>query len=329
MVAHLVAEHEGDLVVGAHLVEERDADGDVGPAVLALGLVGVRRHARVGVEPDAEVAPGRRGAGVLLAAEALGRRLDAGGDAGEVGRRARAAGRGGGRGDRDGGSRRQLGGHLVGGAAGGEEERQEAGGRRLHRRSSGGSAATFPHPAGACPVTTRRRRRRAGRRCCGRRRRGRRGRPRSRRRRSWRRPRGRGAAVSGAMPPSTWSQIGRSPIMARSARSFGQHRRQEGLAAEAGVDGHHQDEVALVEHVLDRGGRRRGVERHAGLRAELADAREAAVEVRAGLGVDGDEVGAGGDEGLEEGVGGRDHQVRRRARSACAGGAPRPCRGRG
>ena len=88
-----------------------------------------------------------------------------------------------------------------------------------------------------------------------------------------------------------------------------QHRRQEGLAAEAGVDGHHQDEVALVEDVLDRGGRRRGVERHAGLRAELADAREAAVEVGAGLGVDGDDVGAGGDEGLEEGVGGRDHQV--------------------
>ena len=36
---------------------------------------------------------------------------------------------------------------------------------------------------------------------------------------------------------------------------------------------------------------------------------DGAVQVRAGLGVDGDEVGAGLGEGFEEGVGGRDHQV--------------------
>ena len=43
--------------------------------------------------------------------------------------------------------------------------------------------------------------------------------------------------------------------------------------------------------------------------AELANAREAAVEMRARLGVDGDDVGAGLGEGLEIGIGGPDHQV--------------------
>ena len=33
---------------------------------------------------------------------------------------------------------------------------------------------------------------------------------------------------------------------------FSQHRRDEGLAAEARVDGHHQDQVDVVEHLLDR-----------------------------------------------------------------------------
>ena len=167
-----------------------------------------------------------RGAGVLLAAEALGRRLDTGGDAREVGRACAGV--------RPGRRARQPRRRLPTAARRAprrwrRRRRGGAAGRRRRATSSaelrtiGGDVPAFRPPL----VQSRRgdggprRRRRAGRRCCGRRRRGRRGRPRSRRRRSWRRPRGRGAAVSGAMPPSTWSQIGRSPIIARSARSFG------------------------------------------------------------------------------------------------------------
>src|SRR3989304_1210151 len=46
--------------------------------------------------------------------------------------------------------------------------------------------------------------------------------------------------------------------------------RQERLAAEAGVDRHHEHEVEVVEHVLERVGGRRGVEGDARARAGRA-----------------------------------------------------------
>jgi hypothetical protein len=52
------------------------------------------------------------------------------------------------------------------------------------------------------------------------------------------------------------------------AFDLGQHRGDEGLAAEARVHRHHQDQVEAVEHVLDRAFRRRGRQRHARLLAE-------------------------------------------------------------
>ena len=71
------------------------------------------------------------------------------------------------------------------------------------------------------------------------------------------------------------------------------HRGDVALAAEPGVDGHHQHEVDEVEHV-GHGARRRGrVERHGGGGAELADGAERAVQVQAGLGVDDQPLAAG------------------------------------
>ena len=40
------------------------------------------------------------------------------------------------------------------------------------------------------------------------------------------------------------------------------------LPAEARVDAHHQHEVDVLEHIIERLGRGRGIERHAGLLAE-------------------------------------------------------------
>ncbi len=60
---------------------------------------------------------------------------------------------------------------------------------------------------------------------------------------------------------------------------------------------------------LDGGDRRRRVERHAGLLAERLDQLQRAVEMRPGFGMDGDDVGAGGGEFGDIGIGRRDHQM--------------------
>ena len=71
-----------------------------------------------------------------------------------------------------------------------------------------------------------------------------------------------------------------------------------------------------------------GIEHDAGLLAELADGLERAVQVRARLRVDADDVSAGLGEGFEIGIDRRDHQMHveglRRVRAA----APSPRRGR-
>jgi hypothetical protein len=98
---------------------------------------------------------------------------------------------------------------------------------------------------------------------------------------------------------------------------FGDGRRDEGLAAEARVDGHDQDQVEIVQHPLDRLGRRRGIERDARLRSGLADLVQDAVQVRAGFSVDRHEVRARADEGLDVALGFDHHQVdvKRQARA--------------
>ena len=81
------------------------------------------------------------------------------------------------------------------------------------------------------------------------------------------------------------------------------------LSAETRIDAHHQHEIDVLEHIIERLGRRRRVERHAGLLAERLDPLDRAVEVRAGLRMDGDDVGPGLGECVEERVDRRNHQM--------------------
>ena len=63
------------------------------------------------------------------------------------------------------------------------------------------------------------------------------------------------------------------------------------MAAEAGVDGHHQHEINLVHHIFNRRFMGGGADRHARTFAERFDLRDGAVEMRRGFGVDGDNIG--------------------------------------
>ena len=83
----------------------------------------------------------------------------------------------------------------------------------------------------------------------------------------------------------------------------------EGLAAEAGIDAHHQHEIEVAQHVLDGGDRRRRVEHAARLLAQALDELDRAVDVRARLGMERDRVGAGLGIGRHHGIDRRDHQM--------------------
>ena len=67
-----------------------------------------------------------------------------------------------------------------------------------------------------------------------------------------------------------------------------ERRRQQLLVGEAGVHGHHQHVVELGQDLLERRDRRRGVERHAGRDAALAQVRDRTLQVRHGLDVHAD-----------------------------------------
>ena len=81
------------------------------------------------------------------------------------------------------------------------------------------------------------------------------------------------------------------------------------LPAEAGIHRHHQDEVDIGGDLFDRRHRRRRVEDHAGLGAELLDLRDGAMQVRQHLDVHRHHVRAGIDERLDVAIGIADHQV--------------------
>ncbi len=86
-------------------------------------------------------------------------------------------------------------------------------------------------------------------------------------------------------------------------------RRDEGLSAEAGIDGHHQNKIGDVHDMRQRLHRRAGVDGDARLFAERLDELHGTVQVRAGLGVDCYNVRAGLGEILDEQIDRRDHQV--------------------
>src|SRR5512145_1393566 len=83
----------------------------------------------------------------------------------------------------------------------------------------------------------------------------------------------------------------------------------EFLAAVTGIDGHHQHQVDVVEHLGDGVGGRRRVERNAGFLAQRLDQLNGAVQMWAGFGVNGDDVGAGVDEVVDERIDWRHHKV--------------------
>ena len=89
--------------------------------------------------------------------------------------------------------------------------------------------------------------------------------------------------VSRLMPPSTSSTARRcapSSSMRRARAILSSERRNELLSAEPGIHRHDQQQIEVVEHLAHRRERRRRIERHAGRAAELADARELALQVR-------------------------------------------------
>ena len=75
------------------------------------------------------------------------------------------------------------------------------------------------------------------------------------------------------------------------------------------IDRHDQDQIDHVDHRLDALDRGPGIHGDAGFLAERADRLQRAMNVRTGLDVDGDEVGAGFGEGFQIRIARRDHQV--------------------
>ena len=92
---------------------------------------------------------------------------------------------------------------------------------------------------------------------------------------------------------------------------FRQHLRQEFLSAKSGIDGHHQDDVAEVQHLLDERDRAGRVEHRAGLLAQLPDAREHAMQMdrRRWLALNKKVIGAGFGKIFKIAFGLDDHQV--------------------
>lgn len=90
---------------------------------------------------------------------------------------------------------------------------------------------------------------------------------------------------------------------------FIEHLGHEGLAAEAGDDGHAEEEIDLIEKGPGGFERSGGIEGKTGLAARFADAAQGFFDIVIGLDVDGDEIGAGGDETRQVMVRTGDHQV--------------------
>lgn len=83
----------------------------------------------------------------------------------------------------------------------------------------------------------------------------------------------------------------------------------EGLAAEARLDGHDQNEIDHREERFDGGGGRVGIEHEAGLATEIADLFQGGGVVVGGFDMDADEIGAGFGEGIDVTMRFGEHQV--------------------
>ena len=112
-------------------------------------------------------------------------------------------------------------------------------------------------------------------------------------------------------PPSISRRIGRPRGIDPPARlgELAQRRRNELLAAEAGIHRHDQHQVELLERVVEIVQRRRRIEHQAGLAAVLADQRDGAVDVLGRLRMEADVRGAGRGEIRHDAIDRLHHQV--------------------
>src|SRR6266851_4490898 len=76
--------------------------------------------------------------------------------------------------------------------------------------------------------------------------------------------------TSGPTPPSTSMSIGR-PAVISDVADFDERQMNKSLAAEAGIDRHHQHQIDHVDHIFDRRDRRARIERDAGFLAKRPD----------------------------------------------------------
>src|ERR1700733_13562455 len=60
---------------------------------------------------------------------------------------------------------------------------------------------------------------------------------------------------------------------------FRQHLRQKFLSAKSGIDGHHQDDIAEVQHLLDKGDGTGRVKHRAGLLTKLPNLQQHPIEL--------------------------------------------------
>ena len=90
---------------------------------------------------------------------------------------------------------------------------------------------------------------------------------------------------------------------------FFDHRRDERLTAEAGIDRHQQNRVEFVERVIQNRKRRGGIERQSGGESGVADRIDGAVDMADGFGMKRNAFCAGGGERGDEIIDGFGHQM--------------------
>ncbi len=130
----------------------------------------------------------------------------------------------------------------------------------------------------------------------------------SRPRTGWRRPLDSGPAVAGSTPPSTSSATSSREDVAQTL-DLVERVLYERLSPPARVDRHAQCEVDRVGKLRERPDGRGWVDRDADAGAPLAHEIGGVGDVRGGLGVEGDRVGAGLQELGDLALGSLDHQV--------------------
>ena len=113
------------------------------------------------------------------------------------------------------------------------------------------------------------------------------------------------------MPPSIPMRRPGAPAVEQLADSthFRLAPRDKGLAAESGIDRHHEHVVEVADDLFERADGRRRIDRDAGQRSQLLDEMQRPMEVGQHLGMNRDPRRSGVDERLDVAIGVENHQV--------------------